>query len=308
MAISSSQSNTVYLEASNVYWGRGNCKQVTLVDDVAGSLTDEYFELNAIDESGNEKQFYVLFSGTTPAIDPAPVGKVKIEVVYVDGDSKEAIAALYKTALEATGYFFSKDSGAGVVISESHYMGPVSVEDDSNAPSFTFEVLQAGFGGSLGATKEGIDFSMETSTFEIKLNQKADYLNDEIFTGAAASMSMALAEMTTERWETIVGGVIGDIVEPSGGTKVVGMGESKLFQSMSSLGGRLLLHPIRLLDSDKSADVLFWKSAPLPQSVNFDGTDSLAMECEFKAYLAKDKNEKINLWTRGDWTQEGLDA
>jgi hypothetical protein len=67
MALTSTQTSDIQIAAATVKWGREECRKVTFVDDVAGSLTDEYFDLNVLDEDQVETAYYVLLSGTTPA-------------------------------------------------------------------------------------------------------------------------------------------------------------------------------------------------------------------------------------------------
>jgi hypothetical protein len=106
----------------------------------------------------------------------------------------------------------------------------------------------------------------------------------------------------------LVGSVTGDSVTPVAGTTVTGFGESRLFQSLVALGGVMILHPIRLPNTDRSNDWVFWRSAPKLNGLNFDGTAPQAMDITFEAYLDRGVNKKINLVAKGDWAQEGLDA
>jgi len=73
---------------------------------------------------------------------------------------------------------------------------------------------------------------------------------------------------------------------------------------VSEYTGRLILHPIRLPSTDKTSDVVFWRSAPLGESINFSGVDIQVMAVSFKAYLDAGKNAKVNLFAYGDWTQK----
>ena len=57
MSLSGSSKNDIKLEAVSVKWGREECRKVTFVDDVAGSLTDEYFDLNTLDEDQVETNY-----------------------------------------------------------------------------------------------------------------------------------------------------------------------------------------------------------------------------------------------------------
>jgi hypothetical protein len=296
------QEQEIFYEASNVYWGKEECREITFVDDVAGSLTDEYFDLNVVDFAGVETAYYVLLSGTTPAVDPAPAGKTKIEVTYTDGDSASVIAGLAQVAIDAI-VGMTATVLVGVVHVVNDEIGAVSEEINTNAPSLTF-MSYSGIGGFLGKTSEGIEISMETTVAEVKANQTSEVLLDEIVQGQSGSCTAAFIELSKERLETLIAGSVGGTFTPSGGTKLIGGGDSKLSTSMKASAGKLILHPIRLADSDRSRDFIFWLSAPKPESINYSGTDIQALNCTFTAYLDESKPSAINLYAIGDWKQE----
>jgi len=303
MALTSTQTSDIQLAAATVKWGREECRKVTFVDDTAGDLTDEYFDMNLLDEDQVETSYYVLLSGTTPAVDPAPAGKTKIEVSYTDGDTASVIAGLFVTALSALNVNVSQ-TGAEVVV-ENKDIGKITVEVNTNAPSLTFAVLALGLGGDLGKTAEGgIAFSTETQVVSITSDQTGTNALGEVYTGSTASMSMTLIEMNLEKWELVIGSVTGDVFTPSAGTRLVGQGTSRLYKNLFDLGGKLILHPINRDASDKSFDMIFWKSAPKPSSINFSGQDIQGMEIEFVAYNDESKPEEISLWAQGDYSQE----
>lgn len=303
MSLTGTSTNDIKLEAVSVKWGREECKKVTFVDDVAGSLTDEYFDLNVLDEDQVETQYYVLMSGSTPATDPAPAGKTKITVTYADNDTATVIGGLYVAALAAINVNVSQ-SGAEVIV-ENKDIGKITLEVNTNAPSFTFEVLSAGLGGDLGKTAEGgTTLTTETQSVELKADQTGQIVLGEIYTGSTANLSMSLIEMTKARWETIVGSVTGDVFTPSAGTRLVGQGTSRLYKNLFDLGGKLVLHPIRLEKADKTEDITFWKSAPKPSSISYSGQDIQGMEVEFVAYNDESKPSEISLWSQGDSTQD----
>jgi hypothetical protein len=305
MALCESGKTDIKLEAVSVKWGREECRKVTFVDDVAGSLTDEYFDLNMLDEDQVETQYYVLLSGTTPATDPTPAGKTKIDVTYTDGDTANAIAVLFETALSALNV--NVEVVLGVAEVQNKWIGAVTAEVNTNAPSLTFEVNSVGIGGTLGATASGgSSLTVETQSAELKSDQTGELILGEIFTGSSASIDMGLLEMTKTRWETIMGSVTGDIFTPSAGgsTRLVGQGTSRLYSNLFDLGGKLILHPIRLAASDKTEDIVFWRSAPKPSSVNFSGTDQQQLDVSFVAYNDTTKPDAVSLWCQGDYTQE----
>ena len=301
MSLVASAKTDIKLEAVNVYWGTEKCEKVTFVDDSSGSLSGEYFDINVIgDDLETETKYYVLMDNGS-AVDPAPVGKTKIPVVYSDDDDAATLAGLFVTALSGLDISASQD-GADVMY-ENKYIGATSEEDYSNAPSFTFEELRASKGGSLGSTAQGgSTLNMEAQSVDLTSDQTGSLVLGQIYTGSAASIDMSLIEMTKERWETVVGSVTGDVHTPSGGTRLVGYGESRLYQNLFDLGGKLILRPISK-GTDKSEDVIFWKSAPLPSSISYSGQDIQGMEVSFVAYNDKSKPSEISLFAQGDWDQ-----
>jgi hypothetical protein len=228
----------------------------------------------------------------------------KIDVTYVDGDDAATIGALAQTAIDLVTNLDATLNGVVLDVKNTE-IGAISAEINSNAPSFTF-VSYSGIGGFLGKTSDGIEIAMETTVAEIKSNQTSEVLLDEIVQGQSGSCTAAFIELTKEKLETLIAGSVGGTFTPSGGTKLIGGGDSRLSTSLKSTGGKLILHPIRLADSDRSRDFVFWSSAPKPESINYSGTDVQALSCTFTAYLDDSKPSAINLYAIGDWKQAGI--
>lgn len=303
---SSTKKVTARIEAVNVSWGRRQCRTVTAVDNAANVLAGKYLPLNYI-ASGAEVNGYIWFDDGV-ASDPAPSGLTLIGAVSVtSGDLAAVVAAAIKTTIDANANFKDATVSGAVVTIENLNVGAITAETDADSTGFTLAVLVAGIGGDLGATEGGVALNMETTSVEIKADQFGELLVDEVITGNAASVEMSLLEMTPERWSVIVGGVVGDNLT-GGSSDVTGIGESKLYQNLTDLSGELILNPVRLGSSDRSADIALWNCAPLPSSINFSGTETQKMEVTFKAYLDSSKDTKINLMMFGDHTQTGLDA
>lgn len=313
---SSTQRINATLEAANVKWGKQHCRTITCAANTADALDGLYLPINYLTPNLVEVKGYVWFDGAGAGTDPAPSGLTLIGSVSVTGGSETAtqVAAALKTTLDAAVVsgsikaFKTTTVAAGVATVENNFIGAVSAETDADSTGFTFATLTTGVGVDLGATSEGIELSMEAQSVDIVSNQTGGLISSQVYTGSSASLSMSLLEVTKARFDLLVGEVTGDSVTPSGGTSVTGFGESRLFQSLDQLGGMLILHPIRLASTDYSSDVVFWKSAPKPQSLNFDGTAPQVMAVEFMAYLDLTKNTAINLFAKGDWTQDGLEA
>lgn len=297
------------LEAANVKWGKLHCRSFTTVANTANVLAGKYLPVNYLTPGLVEVTGYVWFDDGVES-DPAPSGLTLIGAVSVtSGDVASVVASAMKTTLDAavvTGTIkaFKPSTVSGAVITvENKFIGAVSEETDPDSTGIVDEIVRVGLGVDLGATSEGIELSMEAQVVEIKSNQTGEIISEEIYVGSSASLSMSLLEVSKERFDLLVGEVTGDTLTPSGGTKLAGFGESRLYQSLSDLGGQLILHPIRLPVTDYSSDVIFWKSAPKPSSLNFDGTAPQVMAVDFTAYLDQSVDTKINLFAKGDWTQ-----
>jgi hypothetical protein len=295
------------LEAAEARWGRGHCRTWTTVDNTANALEDTYLDLNVIGYDFAEGLYYVWFNGGT-GTDPAVSGKTGIEVTISSGDSAAVVASAIKTAIDTADIPCFVSVSGDVVTIENQVQGAITGETDSGSTGFSLEVGTVGLSVELGGTSGPLELSMATEVVDIVSNQTGSIIGSQIQTGATAEITMSLIEITKERFDTLVGEVTGDAVTPAGGTKVTGYGESRLFTALDELGGQLILHPIRLPNSDKSADVIFFRSAPKPSSLNFDGTAPQEMELVFTAYLDRGYNTGINLFAKGDWTQKGLRA
>jgi len=300
------------LEAARVKWGKAHCRMVTTVANTANVLAGKYLPLNFFSPNLVETTGYIWFDDGV-ATDPAPVGLTLIAAVPVtSGDLAPVVATAIETALNAYTVGTYKPLkvvskvGAELKI-ENKFIGKITAESDADTTGFSLEVLVSGVGLELGATSEGIELALEAQVVDITSNQTGGIIASQVYTGSSASLTMNLLEVSKERFDLLVGQVTGDSVTPVSGTTVTGYGESRLFQSLDDLGGQLILHPIRLPDTDFSSDVIFWKSAPKPQTLNFDGTAPQTLTVEFTAYLDLSKDKKINLFAKGDWTQE-LDA
>jgi hypothetical protein len=291
------ETKTIVLEAARVSWGKEDKNCVT---PAAGLTGGEYFEI-----SSQDTEYYVWTDINNASVDPAPAGKTAIEVDVPTAYTVADWITAFITAAEASGDFFAEASSDGLSVKvETVKVGAVVSALADVDTSFTFESLQAGIGGDLGKTKEGIEISYEATLFDVKSNQTGELLLDQIIQGTNASATMSLLEVTKEKLGLIFGEGYGDKYTPAGGTEVVGFGSSKNFTSSFDSAGKLILHPVRLADSDRSEDVVFHKCVPLPESINYDGTDTKALSVSFNALVDESKASEVSLFAIGDWQQD----
>lgn len=293
----STKSSDQVLEAMKWYFGNRHCRKITFVADVAGSLDGEYFDLNVIDYDGSEKKYAVLLSdGTTTTIPGLPTGTTQITVTYTANDSAATIAGLFDTALSAVEVRTEVSSDEVEV--QNWFVGLITAEVRTNAASLTFSDEATGSGGYLGQTGEA-ELTTNIDLVQILDDAQGTVPLDEIIQGYSAELTVPLREMTTARWESLIGSVTGSTVTIDS-ADITGWGTSKLYKSLFTYAGRLVGHPVRLADSDVTEDVIMLNTAPILNSLNFSG--GAVQEAEFVFTAKKDANADsgINLFARGD--------
>lgn len=302
--MSSVQRSSFRLSAANVSWGVLNEVCVTPATGLTGG---EYFLISSL---GTD--YYVWFDLDNGSIDPAVASRTGIEVDIATGytvaDAAAAIETAVEAVLESTIQVFDVrvDSSNNVFI-RMKQVGAVNAVAADGDTGFTIATTRTGIGGDLGATQGGVSISFEVATTDITSDQGGTAIQDRIIQGVNASASMSLLEMTPAKWELVVGQYAGDTYTPAGGSQVVGFGESKNFASSFENGGLLILHPLDRETTDRSEDIVFWISTPVPASYNFSGEEVSLMEVEFAALPDRTKQDAVNIMCYGDYLQ-ALDA
>lgn len=302
------------LEAMEWYFGDRQCRSILFVDDVAGSVAGENWEVNVMDgevldankDYVEKKYLFWLDNGVVAAPTPA-ADQTLFPITYTNGDDAATIAGLMIAAVQGDAALTKllrvalADNSLVSVEYQNKFVGAVTTEVIANAPSETIAVEKVGYGGNLGSVATGgSTITTELSTLEIKDDQNGENLLDELITGITVTTAMTLAEMTTQRWKDLIGNVTGGVVT-SGSDEIVGYGSAKLYSSLFDLGGILAGHPIRLPSTDRSGDISCL-TAPKMTTINFSGTEVQGAEMEFKAYQDSRVDSKVNIWRRGDYT------
>lgn len=289
------------LEPCDVFFGVRNVDKVTCVADVAASLQDTHFDFETVDLDGTVSQFRPYFDVDNAGTPPAAGGRTLVEVDISSGDSASVVAAALEAALEAavSGAQFKAD-GADVYI-YNNSIGAMTAAADVDT-GFTFANDSAGSKEDLGGTSGGVEVSPSVETVEVTADQFGSTILDEIMVAHNVEVTMSLLEMTASRWESIIGNIVGDKLTPAGGTQLVGYGETKRFQNMSSYARELVLKPVNQVDNSRNLN--FWKSYPLPESINYSGDDLQVMSITFRAIRDTSKNTKINIFAFGDGSQD----
>lgn len=303
MALCTSSTSEIKLEAVRAYWGTKYCREITFVDDVAGSLQAKYIILKTVNSNLEPVSVFIVSTGG-----PNFSGQIQETLTFANGDDAYTIADAFKLLIETelSDYFEVEMNAEGDGVNlKNRFIGAASGDQGTLVTAgvvVTEHII--GIGGELGRTAQGgSTVSLESQTVEIKSDQTGELVLDDIAVGNSVSVEMGLIEVSKERLETIIGGVAGDKFSPEVGTELVGFGQSRLYQSFANLGGSLILHPIRLPMSDKSYDVVIHKCAPLPNDINYSGSDQQVLNVSFKAYLDPSVDESINLIAWGDWSK-----
>jgi len=294
----SSKSTDQRLEAMKWYFGARHCRKITFSDDTAGDQGGDSFDLNVIDSSYAEKKYLIwlndgVASAPTPASDQTLIG-----VSYTQGDLAAVIAAAVEAQLIADSVEVRMELVGADLEIQNHFVGAITAEVIANAPDLVASIEKIGFGGYIGQTGE----SELTTTVEVV--QLLDDANgtvplSEVITGYLAEITIPLREMTTQRWEDLIGAVTGNTIT-IGSKDITGWGTKKLYNDLFSYSGRLIGHPVRLDNSNIDEDIVMLSTAPKMNSINFSGGSVQEAEFLFTSYKNANAPEEINLLARGD--------
>lgn len=291
----------IKLEASELLTGLRQKDTITTVADVAGNLGGTHFLIEHVDLNKVITGYYVWFD-TGSDTDPTVSGRTGIEVTIASNDTANTVATKIKTALDAvTGAPFStRVSGAAVTV-EVNSIGAVTAPADADS-GFTFANVVTGSMIDLGATTGGIGIAPETSTVEIKADQTGEQTLDVVATGVKMKISTNILELEIDQLQEILGNGVGDSFTPTGGTKVVGQGDSKNFKNLSASARELVIRPINAADNSRNYHI--WKAIPIPGEVNKSGTEVRSMPVEFECLLDLNKVSQVKLYLFGDGNQD----
>lgn len=292
--------NDIKLEPMEIYFGERNSDCITALPE--SSLTGgEYFDFEVTDFDGNLTLYRAWYDIDNGSVAPAAGGRTLVEIDIATGDTASQVASKSATDL-ATGVAsgMSFKSVTDQFILTQHAMGSVVAAVDGADPTgFTFDNVAVGSKAFLGGTNGAIEVSFDQTFVDITADQTGATLLGQLVSSVSANFSASFLEMTQERWAQLVGTVMGSQYTPAGGTELVGVGASSIGKNLLTLGKELLLKPVNSA-ADNSRNLTLFKTAPLPESINFSGTELSAMSVTFQAYLDSTKNAGINLFAFGD--------
>lgn len=299
----------------NVHFGRGQKTKVVTVADATSSLNDTYFELELASPTESNKDakkaVYVWINVGGAGTDPALSGKTGVEVTIAADDTAAAVATAIKTALEAADLAELREcwieNNNELFVWGKFFGKCTDAADGASATGFTITTADAGRGGFMGSTQDGVEFAPEAEVEDIIVDQGGSAPVASIFKGVKLTVSTSIMELTQERMEQIYGTTIGEAFEPEVGEKVVGFGTSKIGQNVVQYADELVLHPTAKDWNDYSENFHLFKAAITPSGLNF-GSEVAKAQVTFAAYIDSSKDKKANLGCYGNGFAKGLRA
>jgi hypothetical protein len=296
----------VKVETMDVYLGedQAQVQKVTCVaSSASASLNNKYFALYASTGARVLVQIDVNNTGTPVVLAGYTVLTADIAANPV---TAEDVATAVQVAVDASPLFTATVSGKYVTITDVAVGAAVPAHDSQAAKTgFAFEILTLGdlfekvglLSGSVGLANLGRE------ALDIIAHQSGGTVLGQVLTKASSpEISMSLLEVTQQRYDKILRYSSGSFLPVSAGsTAVLGGGTKGLFQSLKQ--ARCVMHPTRLGLADKSQDYCFWKTTIDLDSLDFDPENLQVLPVVLKAQKDCDKQESVNVWMYGDWSQ-----
>lgn len=279
--------------------------KVTTKADVLSDLDGKAFLLYGINTGGNLVKKYVWLSEGGVGTDPAIGGHTGMEVSYDENDSGSVIATKIAAVINADTDFSSSASGTIVTVTGAFPGYAPSPRDSSVPTGFAFEVdVQGSLEESLGFLDGDVEWTVGKSMVDVTAHQRGAEVLGSIMNGTECELTLILKETTKSKLIKALQGQGGSFIpEGADGTELTGFGQYKNFTNSTKYAARLVLHPANKLEADKSEDVCFWLAFPMLESITFSGENIQTIPLTFKVYPDLNKDQAIQHFAVGDWTQ-----
>lgn len=302
----------IKVEAMKVYYGE-TVKQVEKISIRAGivksSLAGKYFHLYAVLGSAIVKHvFWFDTTGTDVAPTVADATLHEVDISSVSIDTPAEIAAALQTVIDGMTAVYSATVSNNVVEVSHEVAGyaPAAhdAKNDAKVTNFGFEILvQGDTEDYLGCIDGDIEVSFEETFLDVKCHAEGATPVAQLKTGVSSvEITMNLEETTLAQMKKMFVKSGGSFI-PDNGTEVFGMGTYKNFENMFKFATKLKLHPVRLLDGDKSNDYTFHKAIPNLTGLTFSGENVFALPITFKVFPAEGIDSRVNYFAIGDASQ-----
>lgn len=232
-------------------------------------------------------------------------GHTLVEVDIVAGDSAADVAAALIAELNTlTDVIALADpKNAGRVIIKAKGYEAVAAPTVGTLTGHTVESVSLGFFHDFGYTDGDLEVSTEQQVQDINAHQSGVEPITSVINGLNAELSVALKEISQENLERLIELTSGGAYTPGGGDKLIGFGSGQNFSNVLDRAGRLILHPVRLVDSDNSQDWCLWLAYPKLDSLVFSGENPELINVTFTAYRDEFIDSNIDKLAYGDHTQ-----
>lgn len=315
MKYASINAEAIKSRPQNVHFGRGQITKAVTVADVTSSLNSTYFEMELASPTEADKdavkQVYVWFNVGSAGVDPAISGKTGVEVAIAADATAAEVATAIKTALDGASLAELREcwikNSNEVYIWAKFFGATTDSADGASATGFTITTDQAGRGGFMGSTQDGVELSLEPEVEDIAVDQGGTAPVASLMRGMALSATTSIMELTQERMAQIYGTTVGESFEPETGKSIVGFGTSKIGQNVAKHADELVLHPVSKDWDDYSENFHFWKAAILPGGLNL-GSEVAKAQVTFTAYIDSSKDKRANIGCYGDGFSKGIRA
>ena len=277
---------------------------ITTVADVASSLQNKYFFLST---SAGVKHYF-WFNVATLGTDPAPAGATGHAVALSANDTAAAVATALELIIDGTTGFDSTVSGNVITVTHTvtGYAMPGLNAQGASTPGFAFAVTTQGdLAQEVGCVQGDMEIAFEESYVDVTCHDTGATIGTQIKNGITnCEVTMSLQETTKANLKKMfVKSGNSFIPEGASATEVFGVGSSKDFQNIYVYAKKLVLHPKRLLASDKTEDITFFKAFPVLSSMVLSGENVRVLPVTFKVYPDTSIVDRVNLFAIGDSTQ-----
>lgn len=276
---------------------------------VKSALAGRYFHTYAVVGGVIVKHvFWFNVTGTdlAPAITDATLHEVDISDVGIDTVAE--IAAELQSVIDALAAIYSATVSGNVITVDHEVAGYAPSMHDAKNPAkvtnFGFEILVQGDSeDDLGCIDGEIEVAFEETFVDVNCHAEGTTPVAQLKTGVGnVEVTVNLEETTKAQMKKMFTKSGGSFI-PDGGTEVFGMGTFKNFENMFKYATKLRLHPVRLLDGDRSEDWTFHKSVPNLEGLTFSGEEVFTLPVTFKVFPDATKDPRVNYFAIGDGSQ-----
>ncbi len=302
----------IKIEAMKVIYGE-SIKQDEKITIRAGilkaALAGCYFHTYAIVAGAIVKHvfwFDVTGADVAPSITDATLHEVDISAGAIDTIAE--IATTLQGVMDALTTIYSVTVSNNVLSVHHEVAGYApSMHDAKNTALdtlFGFSIdVQGDSEDDLGCIEGDIEIAFEESFIDVNCHAEGVTPVAQLKNGVSSvEATFNLLETTKAQMKKMFVKTGGSFI-PDGGTEVFGMGTFKNFENMFKYATKLRLHPVRLLDGDRSEDWNFHKAIPNLTGVTFSGENPFNIPLTFKVYPAEDIDSRVNYFAIGDGSQ-----